>query len=110
MAGSRNGTVSVWKDKKIQKEAKLFDEWTLVLNKNDRIFAASKNKDILELNMNLETIKKFKGRKYRSFSMDSSDSYLVVGYNNFDKTNYVDVHSRKELGQNGYHKRMVSNF
>ena len=43
--------------------------------------------------MNLETIKKFEGREYQPFSMDSSDKYLVVGYRTSE---HVDVHSRKQ--------------
>ena len=109
MSGSKNGTVSLWKDKKIEKSARIFDEWTLVLFKLDSIFAASKNKDIVELNLNLDIVKKFKGRDARPYTIDASENYVAVGYDyNAGK---VDVHSRKDLDENGTHQKiMVSNF
>ena len=105
MTGSRNGTVTLWKDKRIQNSFKLSNEWTLVYYKNDCIFAASENK-VVELNMNLDEIKKFKGRNGQPLTIDASEEYLVIGYKMGNSV--VDVHSRKEIGQDGVHQRMVS--
>ena len=108
MTGARNGAVSLWVNKKIENSAQHFNDWTLVLHKNDRIFAASKNKDVLELNMNLEIVKKFTGRDYQPYTIDANENYLAVGYSWYG---YVDVHSRKELDRNGTQlKTMASNF
>ena len=83
----------------------------MVLHKTDRIFAASKNKDVVELNMNLDVVKKFKGRDDQPLTIDACDTFLVVGYRMIDYVGYVDVHSRNELDKNGtYQKRTVSNF
>ena len=107
MTGSRNGLISLWKNNKVQKSTKIFDKWTLVLFKDGRIFAASEDEDVVELNMNLELIKKYKGRNKQPLTIDANENYLVVGY----RSGYVDVHDRKELDQDGTHqKRMVSNF
>ena len=99
----------MWKNKKVGKSIKLFDEWTLVLFKNDAIFAASRDNDVVELNMNLDVVKKFKGRESRPFTIDANENYLVVGY--YRESGFVDVHSRNELDQSGlYQKITVSNF
>ena len=83
----------------------------MVLHKTDRIFAASKNKDVVELNMNLDVVKKFKGRDDQPLTIDACDTFLVVGYRMIDYVGYVDVHSRNELDQNGTHqKRTVRHF
>ena len=104
MTGARNGTISLWKDKTVEKSAKLFSEWTLVLYKNDRIFAASRN-NVIELNMNLDVVKKFKGRDSQPYTIDANEKYLVVGYG----SGFVDVHSKKDRYQNGvYQIVMVS--
>ena len=107
VTGSRNGTVSLWKNKEIEKSTKLFDEWTLVLFKNGAIFAASKNKDVVELDTNLDVVKKFKGRESQPYSIDANENYLVVGYDY--ESGFVDVHSKNELDQYGlYQKNSVS--
>ena len=103
MTGSRNGTISLWKNKVIEKSVKHFDEWTLVLFKNDRTFAASANKDVVELNMSLDVVKKFDGRNCQPYTMDSNEEYLIVGY----KSGNVDVHKRNEFDRNGTHQKMV---
>ena len=102
---------------KIQNSTKLFNEWTLVLFKNDCVLAASGANDVFELNMSLEVAKKFKGRQYsQAVAIDANENYLVVGYlstENFtdrppEEVGYVDIHSRKELAKNGaYQKIMV---
>ena len=92
----------MWKNKKVEKSAKHFTEWTLVLYKDDRIFAASKNKDIVELNMNLDVVKKFKGRDDQPFTINANENYLVVGYR-YD----VDVYSRQELDQSGTQRKVT---
>ena len=98
----------MWKNKKIEKSTKLFEEWTLVLFKDSCIFATSKNKDAVELNLNLEVVRKFKGRNQQPLSIDANENYLVVGYQDY---RYVDVHNRKELDQNGtLQKRVVGKF
>ena len=78
MTGTRNGTVSLWNNKSIVKSVKYFIEWTLVVSKGDHIFAASRNKDVLELNMNLDVVKKFKGRNSHPYTIDANENHLVV--------------------------------
>ena len=108
MTGARNGAVSLWVNKKLENTAQHFNDWTLVLHKNDHIFAASINKDVVELNMNLEIVKKFTGRSYQPYTIDANENYLAVGYRTDGR---VDVHSRKELDRNGTHlKTMASRF
>ena len=75
----------------------------MVLFKYGRIFAVSKDKDVVELNMNLDEVKKFKGRNAQPLTIDANESYLVVGYRVINSTGYVDVHSRIELDQHGTH-------
>ena len=59
--------------------------------------------------MNLDVVKKFKGRNSQPYTIDANENYLVVGYDYGSGS--VDVHSRKELGQNGmYQKIMVSDL
>ena len=107
MTGARNGTISLWNGSKIDKSVKMFDEWTLVLYKGGRIFAASKNKDVVELNMNLEPVKKFSGRNRKPYTIDANDIYLVTGY----PSGCVDVHSRKKHDTSGTQQPiMVSYF
>ena len=103
VTGSRNGTVTLWKNKIIEKSVKHFDEWTLVLFKNDRIFAASANKDVIELNLSLDVVKRFNGRDCQPFTIDANEEYLIVGY----KSGNVDVHKRNEFDRNGTHQKMV---
>ena len=116
MTGATNGTVSIWNDGVVEKSKKLFNERTMVLFKESKIFAASENKDVVELKMNLKVVKKFHGRDTQPSTIDANENYLVVGYRmNFswkiDYVGYVDVHSRHELDQNGTHqKRMVNSF
>ena len=108
MTGSRNGTVTLWKAKKIKKSTKIFDQWTLVFFKNGRIFAASQY-NFVELNMNLDVVKTFKGRNAQPTTIDANANYLVVGYRG--SVGYVDVHGRTELGQNGtYGQKTVRTF
>ena len=107
VTGSRNGTVSLWKDGKIVKSTQLFNEWTLVFHKDGCVFAASKNNHVFELNMNLESVKKFSGRNYQPYTMDVSNNYLVIGYRD---SGYVDVYSRKEDTNGTEKKIMVSSF
>ena len=108
VTGSKNGTVTLWKQKKIEKSTKLFDEWTLVLFKSDHIFAAAQN-NVVELNMTLEVVKTFSGRNAQPFTIDANERYLVVGYKCVEFIGQVDVHSRKELEQDGkYRKILVS--
>ena len=105
MTGARNGTVSLWDNKSIEKSVKYFNQWTLVFSKGDRIFAASNYKDVLELNMNLDIVKKFEGRDRQPYTIDANENYLVVGYKYYG--GYVDVHSRKELDQSGKHRKIT---
>ena len=108
MTGSNNGIVSLWKNKKIEKSTKSLDELTLVLFKDGCIFAASGNKKTIELNMNLEVVRKFRGQNEWPITIDANENYLVVGY---PWPGYVDVHNRKELDQDGTHqKKIVSNI
>ena len=59
--------------------------------------------------MNLDVVKKFKGRNSQPYTIDANENYLVVGYD--DWSGSVDVHSRNDLDQNGmYQKITVSNF
>ena len=75
------------------------------------MFAASENKDVVQLNMNLDVVKRFKGRNSRPTTIDANENYLVVGYQRLGDTGYVDVHCRKELDLSGTHgKRMVRNL
>ena len=123
MTGSRNGLVKLWKDKKVVKSETCFGEpwsrhnWTLVHYKNDRIFAASDNEEVIELNMDLDVVRKFPGRNtfgILPFTMDANENYLVVGWDVAakrinDRSGYVDVHSRKK--PNTKHQIiMVSSF
>ena len=107
VTGARNGSVSLWRNKAIQKTVKLFDKWTLVLFKGDCIFAASENKDLLELNTNLDIVKKFTGRNSQPYTIDVNENYLVVGYL---YSGLVDVHSRNERDQNGKYKMITVSF
>ena len=93
----------MWKNKKIEKSKKLFDGWTLVLCKNGAIFAASENKDVYELIMNLNVAKKFKGRNCQPHTIDANENYLVVGYG----SGFVDVHSRKNLHRNRMYPKIM---
>ena len=98
----------MWKNKEIEVSTKLFDEWTLVLFKDSCIFATSKSKGAVELNMNLEVVTSFMGRDDKPFTIDANENYVVIGY---DGSGYVDIHNRKELDQDKTHqKRMVSKF
>ena len=99
MTGARNGTVSLWDNKSIEKSVKYFNQWTLVFSRGDSIFAASNNKDVLELNMNLDVVKKFTGRDSVPLSINANENNLVVGY--FGQL--VNVHIRKELDHNARH-------
>ena len=113
VTGSRNGTISLWNKNKIEKSAKIFDERAIVLYKNSAIFAASENKDVVELNMNLDVVKNFHGRNSQPFTIDANENSLVVGYDGSPRRGpgYVDVHSRTELDENGtYKKIMVRNL
>ena len=101
----------------MKSERDAYDGWTLVLFKNDRIFAASDNEEIIELNMDLDVVKKFPGRDtfgILPFTMDANENYLVVGWDVAakrinDRSGYVDVHSRKK--PNTKHQMiMVSTF
>ena len=99
------------KQKKIEKSTKFFDQWTLVFFRDGHIFAASKDRDVVELNMNLEVVKKFNGRNAQALTIDANENYLAVGYERIDNIGYVDVHSRTELDQNGtYGRRTVRHF
>ena len=89
----------------------------MVLFKDDSIFAASKNRNVLELDKNLALIKKFKGRNLQPLTIDANENHLVVGYGDLQVklfacyVAYVDVHSRKKFDNNGtYEKILVSNF
>ena len=102
---SKDGTVSLWTDKQVEKSERIFAEWTLVFSKDGYIFAASKNKDVVELNLKLAVVKKFKGWDYQPYSIDANENNLVVGYG----SGFVGVHSRNEFDQNGmYPEVMVS--
>ena len=103
VVGSRNGNVALWQSKEIKKSSKIFDEWTLVHANSDCIFAASSNKDVVELDMNLDVVKKFKGRDSQPYTVDANQDYLVIGY----ASGSIDVHSRKDLDQNGTHEKIV---
>ena len=107
MTGTTNGTVVFWENGKIKRwkkifEPKSFDNWTLVLFKDDRIFASFEKTDVVELNMNLNIIKKFEGRDSQPTTMDANENFLAVGY---ECITYV--HSRKELNQNGTNKKIM---
>ena len=96
----------MWQNKEIKKSTQIFDKWTLVFAKNDYIFAASEDKEVVELDLNLDVVKKFTGRNSQPFTIDANENYLVVGY----KSGLVDVHSRKELvGNETHQKLLVSN-
>ena len=92
----------MWKNKKIEKSKKMFNGWTLVLFKNSAVFAASEKKNVVELNMNLDVVKKFKGRESRPFTIDANENYIVVGYG----TGFVDVHGRNELDRYGLYQKI----
>ena len=78
-----------------------------MFHKTGRIFAASEKMDVLELDLELYTIRKFQGRDTQPFAIDVDEKYLIIGY----QSGQVDVHNRNELDQNGkYQKRSVSNF
>ena len=97
----------MWNNKSIEKSVKYFNEWTLVFSRGDSIFAASNNKDVLELNMNLDVVKKFTGRDSVPLSINANENNLVVGY--FGQL--VDVHIRKELDQSARHgQKLVTVF
>ena len=104
-----------------------FGKYPLVLYKTGCIFAASKHKTAVELNSSLKVVKTFTGRRNcRPLTLDANENYLVIGYSvceDFDdgnvrlwipdeaKVGYVDVHSRKQHGENGtYDKIMVRNL
>ena len=102
----------MWNGNKIEKSAKIFDEWTLVLHKEDAIFATSKNKDVVELSMNLDIVKKFHGRDFQPYAIDANENYLVVGYEGRRERclGHVDVFSRVEPDENTIcEKLMVRN-
>ena len=87
MTGARNGTITIWKDKNIEKSTKLFFKWTLVLYNNDCIFAACEN-NVIELNLSLDVVKKFHSRNSQPLTIDASENYLVLGYLT---SGYVDL-------------------
>ena len=105
--GSRDGRVALWQNKpcykEVKKSTKIFDKWTLVFSSIDCIFAASQDKEVVELDMNLDIVKKFNGRNAQPYTVDANENHLVVGY----AGGVVDVHSRKELDQNGTHKKIM---
>ena len=88
--------------------------------KDDRVFAASKDKDVVELNMNLDVVKKYSSNDTHPLTIDANENYLVVGYMmppSFLKkgrtcfSGCVDVHSRTELDRFGTHRqRTVGSF
>ena len=53
--------------------------------------------------MNLDVVKKFKGRNSQPYTIDANENYLVIGY----ASGFVDLHSRKELGQNEMYKKIM---
>ena len=57
--------------------------------------------------MNLEVVKKFKGRDSQPYTIDVNQNYLVIGCGYSYIYGSVDVHSRKELGQNGMYKKIM---
>ena len=101
MTGSRNGTITLWKDKQIEKSIKIYYSWTLVQFKRSRIFAASQNTDVAELSMNLELVKTYKGRDHQALTIDANESFLVIGY----ISGFVDVHDRRRFDINGTHQK-----
>ena len=94
MTGSRNGTVSLWKDKNIEKSVKISDGWTLVAFRAGRIFAVT-TKYVAELNTNLDVVRNYRSRDLQPYAIDANEDYLVVGY----KTGLLDVHDRKFDGR-----------
>ena len=80
VTGETNGTVSLWKDKKIVNKVKLFNDWTLVFAKNNVIIAASAGVGIVVLSNDLRRIETYPGRQKRPVSIDANEEFLVVGY------------------------------
>ena len=109
VSGSRNGTISLWNNNKIEKSAKVFHQWTLVLYKDGVIFAASKDKDVVELSMNLDVVKNFQGRDLQPYTIDANENYVVIGYEGRQeiRNGCVDVYSRTELDENGTYKKIM---
>ena len=112
-----DGTISLWDwfDSQVEKSTKRFGRRSLVLSKNGRIFAAaaSQSKDIVELSMNLQVVKRFKNRNVTPRAIDASKDYLVIGYASSDETpniGQVDIHSRRERDKNGIHQQRVVSF
>ena len=81
----------------MDKSINLFHNWTLVLFNDDSIFAASEDKDVVELDMNLKVVNKFRGRDSRPISIDANEKYLVVGYKSRENYGPVVVHNRTTL-------------
>ena len=75
----------------------------MVLFKDDCIYASSKNKDVVELNLNLDIVKSFKGRDSQPLTIDANENYLVVGYG----SGFVDVHSKNDSDQNGMYRKVL---
>ena len=104
VAGGENGNVLLWKNNSLANSIQLFtgrSRRTLVMSKNDVIFAASASKEIFELNTNLETIKthqvcsSYDGYDYyyqQPRAMDANEEYLIVGYENGD----IDIKGRRD--------------
>ena len=80
VTGETNGTVSLWKDKKVVNKVKLFNDWTLVFAKNNVIFAASAGDGIVVLSNDLWGTETYPGRQKRPVSIDANEKFLVVGY------------------------------
>ena len=82
MTGSKNGTVSLWKDKELVMSKKIFTQQAQVIAENQTIIAASINEDIVELNNELDTIKVHRGTgcRQKPIAMAANEEYLVVGY------------------------------
>ena len=99
-AGANNGTVTIWKDKEITTIKELFTDRALVIVENETVFAASRDQDITELNLELDTIKIHRGTgcKQKPTAMDANEEYLIVGYgHDHDRHDwdYVDRRSSK---------------
>ena len=101
--GSTDGSVALLQNKEIRKLKKIFDDWTLVFFNIDCMIAASRDKDVVELDMNLDVVKKYECRDFQPYTVDANKNHLVIGY----QCGVIDVHSRKELDQNGTHKKIM---
>ena len=95
ITGARSGTVTLWKAKKATKSKKLFKGLPFLAYKNGRIFAARWNECVLELDTNLNQMRKYTAKNKTSVtpvSIDANPDFLVVGWSDGS----IVIHDRKE--------------